>query len=145
MAAEKNIPEERAKEISERCTVVFHQVKPSEAVIARAITLMSKLLELYPAAMHGTMTIEGRHHHHQQGNVYHVAVRFHLPGGDVVVSRDPERNHAHEDLYVTMRDACRAARKQLAQTTARAHGAGLRHERSRFDGNPRNLTAWEQE
>jgi hypothetical protein len=133
-----------SKEISERCTVVFHKVEPSEAVVARATQLMGKLLQGFPVIMHGTMTIEGRHHHHHQGNLYHVAVRFHLPGGDVVVSHDPERNHAHEDLYVTMRDACGAARKQLAQAAARAQGAGRRHEHSRFEGNPRNSSAWEQ-
>jgi hypothetical protein len=131
-----------SKEISEHFTVVFHNVDPSEAVLVRARQLLGKLLTYFPSIMRGTMTIEGRHHHHHQGNLYHVALRVHVPRGDVVVSHDPERNHAHEDLYVAMRDTCEAARKQLSCALSQGRGAGLRHERSRFEGNPRNSSAW---
>ena len=130
------------REISERCTIIFNKVEPSDALMGRAQQLLGKLLTLFPAIMRGTMTVEGRHHHHHQGNLYHVTLRFHLPGGDVVVSHDPERDHAHEDLYVAMRDACEAARKQLAQVIGRKQGRGGRHDRSRFEGNPRNSSAW---
>jgi hypothetical protein len=130
------------QELSDRCSVVFHNLEPSDAVIVRAKHLLGKLLKFFPAIMHGTMTIEDRHRHHHQGNIYHVALRFHLPGGDVVVSHDPELNQAHEDIYVAMRDACRAARRQLSQLRKDVHGSGLRHQRARFDGNPRNSSAW---
>jgi hypothetical protein len=134
-----------SKEIPERSTVIFHNVEPSEAVESRALHLVGKLVTFFPSIMRVVMTIEGRHQHHHQGNIYHVSLRFHLPGGDVVVSHDPERNHAHEDLYVAMRDACEAARKQLSHSIHRQQGPGLRHERSRFYGNPRNSSAWEVE
>jgi ribosome-associated translation inhibitor RaiA len=123
---------------SERFSIVFNNATPSQAVRARAQYLLDKLARSFPAIMRGTMVIEGRHHHHHQGNLYHVAIRAHLPNGDVNVSHDPERNHAHEDIYVAMRDACEAARKQLAAITRRSQAPGLRHERARFDGNPRN-------
>ncbi len=130
-------------EIPERAIVVFNKADPSEAVESRGLHLLNKLLAFFPRIMRGVMTIEGRHHHHHQGNLYHVSLRFHLPGGDIVVSQDPERNHAHEDVYVAMRDACDAARRQLSHVIERRKGSGLRHERSRFDGNPRNAAAWE--
>lgn len=130
-------------EIPERATVVFHKAEPSAAVESRGLHLLAKLLTLFPSIMHGVMTIEGRHHHHHQGNLYHVSLRFHLPGGDVVVSHDPERNHAHEDVYVAMRDALYAARKQLSNLMKRQKGAGLRHQHSRFYSNPRNASAWD--
>lgn len=82
------------------------------------------------------MTIEGRHRHHHQGNLYHVALRVHLPGLDVVVSQDPERNHAHEDVYVAIRDACDAARKQLDAYEGRRSGKGAQHERERYENAP---------
>jgi hypothetical protein len=132
------------QELSDRCSVVFHNLEPSDAVILRAKQLLGKLLQFFPAIMHGTMTIEDRHRHHHQGHIYHVALRFHLPGGDVVVSHDPEINHAHEDIYVAMRDACKAARKQLAQLSKESRGSGLRHQRARFDRNPRNSSAWRE-
>lgn len=94
-------------------SVVFHGMDPSAAVRDRGIYLMKKLARANPAIMHGTMTIEERHRHHHQGNLFHVSLRLHLPGFDVIVTHDPERDHAHEDAYVAMRDACAAARKQL--------------------------------
>ena len=134
-----------SREISERFSVVFHKVEPSDAVVTRAAQLFAKLVRFAPSLMHGTMTVEGRHHHHHQGNLYHVSLRLQLPQGDGGVSQDPQRNHAHEDLYVAMRDACDAARKQLMHLTSRSQGQGLRHEHSRFEGNPRNTQLWDNE
>jgi ribosome-associated translation inhibitor RaiA len=127
---------------AERFSIVFHQMTPSPAVKARAQQLLDRLVRAYPMIMRGTMIIEGRHHHHRQGNVYHVAIHAHLPNGDINVSHDPELNHAHEDIYVAMRDACNAAKKQLAVVTKLRKGAGLRHARARLDGNPRNERRW---
>jgi hypothetical protein len=125
-----------------RFTVVFHNCDRSDAVQARAEQLLGKLAQFQPAIMHGTMTIEGRHRHHHQGNLYHVTLHLHLPGRDIAVSHDPERNHAHEDVYVSMRDACEAARRQL-EGLERFSGKGFQHQRIRFEGNPRKGEAWE--
>ena len=111
-------------------------MEPSEPVRQRGELLLQRLIKSHPAIMRGAMTIEGRHRHHHQGNLFHVALRFHLPGLDIVVSHDPERNHAHEDVYVAMRDACDAARKQLEAYEGRRSGKGAKHERERFEGKP---------
>lgn len=121
---------------SPRASVIFHNAQPSEIVRTRANYFLAKLLEFHPTIMHCTMTIEGRHRHHHQGNIYHVTLRLHLPGGDIVVSHDPERNHAHEDVYVSMRDACDAARKQLSSFLDKRRGHGARHEQKRFNNRP---------
>ena len=36
-----------------------------------------------------------------------------VPDEELVVSRDPAKHHAHEDVYVVIRDAFDAARRQL--------------------------------
>lgn len=119
-----------------RFSVVFHNMEPSDAVRARAEQLFAKLRQVQPAIMHGSMTIEARHRHHHQGNVYHTALKLHLSGKDITVSHDPEQNHAHEDVYVAMRDTCDAARKQLL-ALRRFSGKGSQHAKSRFEANPR--------
>jgi ribosome-associated translation inhibitor RaiA len=120
-----------------RFVVVFHNADPSDAVRSRAEQLLERLHRFQPGIMHGTLTIEARHKHHHQGRVYHVSVNLHLPGYNVIVSHDPELNHAHEDVYVAMRDACEAARRQL-EAYSRFTGKGTRHQKHRFEGNPRN-------
>ncbi len=124
-------------ELSGKFTVVFHATDPSDAVRARAQHLLTKLGRAYPAIMRGTMVIEGKHRHHQQGNIFHVSLRLHLSEGDVTVSHDPEKNHAHEDVYVSMRDSCDAARRQLDALVERGGGRGARHERKRMNNRPR--------
>jgi hypothetical protein len=125
---------------ADRFTVAFHHATASDAVLVRAKQLLGRLVRRNPLIMHGAMTIEGRHRHHHQGNRYHVSLRIHMPGGEVYVSHDPELNHAHEDIYVALRDACDAAHRQLKGfTKRRVQGEGIRHQRARFEGNPRNL------
>jgi ribosome-associated translation inhibitor RaiA len=124
-------------------TILFHNAEPSDALKARAEHLLEKLRQFEPSIMRGTVTIEGRHRHHHQGNLYHVAVRLHLPGKEIVANQDPELNHAHEDVYVALRDACEAARRQL-ESLKRQKGKGLRHERVRFEGNPRKGAPFEE-
>lgn len=119
-----------------RFSIFFHNMAPSDAIRGRAEQLLEKLLRFSPTIIRGTLTVEARHRHHHQGNVYHVSLNLHLPGRDIVVSHDPELNHAHEDVYVALRDACNAAKKQLA-ALERFSGKGSQHAKVRLESNPR--------
>lgn len=94
-------------------SVVFHKMESSDAVRARAEDLLRRLQRYSPGIIHSRMVIEARHRHHHHGNLYHVSIMAHSSGLDVEISHDPERDHAHEDVYVAMRDAFRAARKRM--------------------------------
>ena len=47
------------------------------------------------------------------GRLYRVHLDLTLPGGSIVVNRDPARNHMHDDLQLAIRDAFDIARRQL--------------------------------
>lgn len=121
---------------SEQFAVVFNQADPSDAVRQRAEYLMGKLAHVSGHIMRCVMTIEGRHRHHHQGNLFHISIRIRLPFRDVVVSKDPERNHAHEDIYVAMRDAVDAAKRQLQRYEEEFGGKHAQHEQHRFENRP---------
>lgn len=57
--------------------------------------------------------VEAPHRHQHHGVIYHVRIRLVVSGEELVVSRDPPEAHAHEDLYVAIRDAFAASRRQL--------------------------------
>src|SRR5690348_11084598 len=42
------------------------------------------------------VTVETGHRHHRHGNVYQVRVDLAVPGGKIVVNREPGEDHAHE-------------------------------------------------
>lgn len=118
--------------------IIFNGVQESEAMRARGEHLLQKLVGQAPDVMRVAMVVEAKHRHHHQGNVFHVSIHAHCAGGDVAVSREPALNHAHEDVYVAMRDTYKAARRKLAAFGERHSGKAVRHERVRYEGNPRH-------
>ena len=51
-----------------------------------------------------------------------------MPGTELVVNRHPKDKHAHEDVYVAVRDAFDAARRQLEDYVRRLDGRVKTHE-----------------
>lgn len=93
--------------------VRFHNLERSPAVEAAVREAAGKLEKFADNIVSCHVTIEGAHKHHQQGNLFAVRIDVHYAGGEVVASREPSAHHAHEDVYVAVRDAFKAARRQL--------------------------------
>lgn len=70
---------------------------------------------------------------HRQGNLFHVRVDLKVPGEEIVVARTAGDNHAHENVYVAIRDAFLAVERQL-KDYARRRRVRV-HEKARF-GSP---------
>jgi ribosome-associated translation inhibitor RaiA len=89
--------------------ITWDGMKRSEAVEAVILTHSRKLIELSDR-IHGCRVVAGPlSKHHQHGNAYRVRIELSLAGGNRVVAS----NHSHEDVYVAVRDAFQAARRQL--------------------------------
>jgi ribosomal subunit interface protein len=91
----------------------FHNLDPSPAIEAAVRQRAAKLERFSADIVSCRVTIEVPHRHQTQGNLFGVTVDLRLPGGEVVASRKPAARHDHEDLYVALRDAFRAARRQM--------------------------------
>jgi cold shock CspA family protein len=71
------------------------------------------------------------HRQHKTGKIYDIHVEMQVPGGELVVSREPHRpreKYAHPDLHVCLRDAFRAAERQLTEFKRRLSGEVKAHE-----------------
>jgi ribosomal subunit interface protein len=93
--------------------IVFHQVDRSPAVEDAVRERVARLERFAHDITSCRVTVETPHRHHQQGNLYAVRVELRYPGSELVVNRSPAAKHAHEDVYVALGDAFRAARRQL--------------------------------
>lgn len=91
----------------------FENMDPSPAVEASVQEQVQKLQRFAEHIISCRVTVEAPHQHHKKGKIYHVVIDIRVPGGELVVSRDPGQHHAHEDVYVAVRDAFNAARRQL--------------------------------
>ncbi len=72
--------------------------------------------------------VESSSRRHHQGNLYHIRIEIEVPESQIIVTRDPGQNHAHEDVYVAVRDAFDAARRQLQEYVNQRRGKVKRHD-----------------
>lgn len=108
--------------------VYFHNVDRSAAVEADARARAEELERFAPDIISCRVTIEAPHRHSRKGEVYRVAVDIRVPGGDIFAGRERPDNPAHEDVYVAMRDAFDAARRQLQDRVRVVRGKVKAHE-----------------
>lgn len=75
------------------------------------------LEKIYKPIMSCNVIISHPHHKKHKGGIYHVKIRLHMAGGDIIIDRESENNHAHEDVYVAIRDAFDSAKRKLEDFT----------------------------
>jgi ribosomal subunit interface protein len=108
--------------------IVFRNLERSDSLEAAIKERVEKLERFSDHIIRCKVTVEAPHKHHAQGNVYHVAIHLHVPGKEILVNRDPNENHAHEDVYVAIRDAFNAASRQLEDYIRISRGKTKAHE-----------------
>lgn len=91
----------------------FRNLEPSPAIEAAVRKHVDKLEHFDADITSCRVTIESPHKHQYKGKLYHVVVDVRVPGKEIVVSRAPDDQQAHEDAYVAIRDAFDAARRQV--------------------------------
>ena len=94
--------------------ISFRHMEPSEAVQQRVREKVEKLQQFNKRLQSCDVVIEAPHQHHNKGKVYHIRLALAVPGSpEIVVSKESEADPAHEDIYIAIRDAFDAARRQL--------------------------------
>jgi ribosome-associated translation inhibitor RaiA len=103
--------------------VTFRNMQPSEAVEERVRERLLWLARYASRVTSARVRIEAPHRNRAKGKIYHVRVALAVPGRPgMVVSHEPEVNRAHENVYIAIRDAFEAARRQLIENnTLRSH------------------------
>jgi ribosomal subunit interface protein len=108
--------------------VSFRDMEPSAAVEAKIRQRAARLDRYYDRIMSCRVVVESPHRHHHQGKLYHVRIDITVPRGELVVNREPGEHHAHEDVYVAIRDAFDAAQRRLEDYARRQRGTVKAHE-----------------
>lgn len=93
--------------------ITFREMDPSAAVDERVREKAAWLEQFCDDITACHVVVEERHRHQHQGRLFHVRIDLTVPNKVLIVNRDPEERQAHEDVYVAIRDAFDAARRQL--------------------------------
>lgn len=120
--------------------ITFRGLPHSDAVEAKIQEKVDKLQRYYPHIKHCQVIVEAQHHQHHQGNLYDVKIELSVPDKEIVVSKLKHADHAHEDMYVAIRDAFDAAKRQLEDYARIRRGDIKSHEKtSRGSREKRNI------
>lgn len=102
--------------------VSFKGMKPSPAVEADIRERVEHLEQFHDRMVACRVVVEAPHRHQHKGKLYHVHIDISVPGSEIVVTREAGLNHAHEDVFVALRDAFSAAQRQLEDHVRKTSG-----------------------
>lgn len=108
--------------------ITFRNIDASPAVEAKVRKRVEELEQFYDGIVSCRVMIEAPNRRHREGSLYHIRVDLKVPGREIVVKRDPSEHHAHEDIYVAVRDCFDAVRRQLEDHARRLRGDIKTHE-----------------
>jgi ribosome-associated translation inhibitor RaiA len=114
--------------------ISVRDMAPSITLESRIRRKLAGLERIVPRITSFRVTI-GTDHHHLHGDRFSLKLNVRLPGMEIVVTRDH-----HEQIYVALREACQAARRQLLEHVARGQGAD-KSRRARSSNNARGEAA----
>jgi ribosome-associated translation inhibitor RaiA len=93
--------------------ITFRQMEPSPALEARIRELASRLDKFSQHVVRCHVIVEPVSHHQHKGALYSFHISIAVPDEEIAIDRTHPLDHAHEDVYVALRDAFRAARRKL--------------------------------
>jgi len=107
--------------------VSFDDLPVDEHVRAAALEHVERLERLHGRITGCHVVVAQPHRHHREGRLYSVRVDVRVPGGAIVVNRDHHLDHAHEDVFVALRDSFAAAERRLEDRVRRLRGMEKPH------------------
>lgn len=102
--------------------ITFRHMDPSPALEARIRELASRFDRFSAHIMRCHVIVEPPAHHKHQGLLYDFRIDIKLPDGEIAIRHAHPADHAHEDPYVALRDAFRAARRRLEDYERKRRG-----------------------
>lgn len=93
--------------------ITFRDIDPSPAVEARIHDRAKRLEKFARRATSLQVTVAAPHQSGHKGTLYQFTLELRMPKKDIVVKQGDSPNHAHEDVYVAMRDAFAALERQV--------------------------------
>ncbi len=108
--------------------ITWHHISHSPAIEAEIRAKAAKLEQFYDHIISCRVVVDAPHRHHHKGNLFSIKLDIKVPDREIAISREPSEHHEHEDIYVVIRDAFDAARRQLQDYVRVRRGKVKHHE-----------------
>jgi len=117
--------------------ITFRNMDRSEWIEANVRRRAAELERYIDRITACRVIVEATSRSRHKGKTYHVRVDITVPGGEIVVKRDPPKRAEREDIRVAIRDAFTAAGRRLKDH------AGKRRDKKRGRGESAEPAATE--
>ena len=107
--------------------IAFVDSATSPAAEARIRERVSRLEKHFGSITSCHVFVAAPHHNHRKGNQFEVRIELRVPGAELAISNKPGDVHAHEDVYVAIRDSFDAMERQLEEWKRRVRGEVKTH------------------
>src|SRR5687767_8283663 len=112
--------------------IVFRRIDSSPAVEERVRNEIADLERFYDRIMSCRVAVERSGP--AEANLFHVRVDVTVPGGEIVVVRNPPPDVPHEDLHAAIGDAFASTRRRL-EDHARERRGDVKHHTPETHGS----------
>ncbi len=103
--------------------ITGRNIELTDAIKSEIQQKAKKLDKFYDRIIRCRVVVESPHRHHHTGKFYNVFIEMTVPGAELVVKREPNK-----DLHVAIRDSFHAARRKLEDFARRQRGDVKHHE-----------------
>lgn len=93
--------------------IQFRDIEKSDFIYNDIWRHAEKLERFFSRITSCHVVVSSPHRHKHSGKFYHVQIRLYVPGEDIFINHEPEKDEAHTDVYVAIRDAFHAATRKL--------------------------------
>jgi len=108
--------------------VTFRDMPVSDEIQQACWKESEKLDRYYDRITSCRVTVSMPHKHHRKGNLYDIRIDLTVPGGELVVNREPAKHHQDEDPHVAVHDAFKRIRRQLEDFVQKQRGDVKSHD-----------------
>ena len=102
--------------------ITYRGMDHSAALDSRIRELCNKLEQFHPKITSCHVIVDEHDRHKSKGNLFEVRVDVHVPGREIVASRQQ-----HEDPYAAVTDAFHVMERQLEEDIRKLRGEVKRH------------------
>lgn len=93
--------------------ITYRNIDPSDAVEQNIRGQAEKLVEFDDRIHWCNVSVEAEGKHQHKGRIYRIMINIGVPGKTITTNRAGPHNPAHADIYVAIRDAFNAAKRQV--------------------------------
>lgn len=119
--------------------ILFRGMDSSPSVEEVLRERIARLSRFHDRISSCSVVVEAPHRHGRKGGIYRVRVDVKVPGREIVTKQSPEENHAHEDVYVAIRDSFDAMQRQLEDVVRRSSGHRIKEHPATLHGKVTRL------